>query len=106
MAGGAAAAWNTSFTGPEVEQAIPYRIYDITVHSGWVHASGRSRHLGVRGGVHPPLETGRCSACDAGGSNSYRYGCGKRLAFSAADHERFAGMFEVASSTGCSATSP
>jgi hypothetical protein len=25
------------FTGPEVEQAIPYGIYDITRDSGWVN---------------------------------------------------------------------
>ena len=46
------------FTGPDVEQAIPYGIYDITRDSGWVNVGTDHRHLGFRGGVHPPLVAG------------------------------------------------
>ena len=40
------------FTGPEVEQAIPYGIYDITRDSGWVNVGTFSglRDLAVSAG--------------------------------------------------------
>ena len=46
------------FTGPDVEQAIPYGIYDISRGTGWVNVGTDHDTLGFRGGVHPPLVAG------------------------------------------------
>jgi Rhodopirellula transposase DDE domain len=72
------------FTGPEVEQAIPYGIYDIAANTGWVNvgvdhdtsvfavASIRRWWL-ARGRPDYPQASRLLITADAGGSNSYRY---------------------------------
>ncbi len=72
------------FTGPEVEQAIPYGIYDITRDSGWVNVGtdhdtsvfaveSIRRWWRARGREDYPDASRLLITADAGGSNSYRY---------------------------------
>jgi hypothetical protein len=72
------------FTGPDVEQAIPYGIYDITRNTGWVNVGvdhdtsvfaveSIRRWWKVRGGRDYPQASRLLITADAGGSNSYRY---------------------------------
>jgi hypothetical protein len=72
------------FTGPEVEQAIPYGIYDITRNTGWVNVGvdhdtsvfaveSIRRWWKVRGRRDYPRASRLLITADAGGSNSYRY---------------------------------
>ena len=72
------------FTGPEVEQAIPYGIYDITRDSGWVNVGtdhdtsvfaveSIRRWWRARGREDYPDSSRLLITADAGGSNSYRY---------------------------------
>jgi hypothetical protein len=72
------------FTGPDVEQAIPYGIYDITRNTGWVNVGvdhdtsvfaveSIRRWWKVRGSQDYPQASRLLITADAGGSNSYRY---------------------------------
>jgi transposase len=72
------------FTGPEVEQAIPYGIYDITRNNGWVNVGtdhdtsvfaveSIRRWWRARGQDDYPDASRLLITADAGGSNSYRY---------------------------------
>jgi DDE family transposase len=72
------------FTGPEVEQAIPYGIYDITRNTGWVNVGtdhdtsvfaveSIRRWWRARGQEDYPRASRLLITADAGGSNSYRY---------------------------------
>jgi hypothetical protein len=72
------------FTGPEVEQAIPYGIYDITRNTGWVNVGvdhdtsvfaveSIRRWWKVRGRRDYPQASRLLITADAGGSDSYRY---------------------------------
>jgi hypothetical protein len=72
------------FTGPEVEQAIPYGIYDITRNAGWVNVGtdhdtsvfaveSIRRWWRARGREDYPGASRLLITADAGGSNSYRY---------------------------------
>jgi hypothetical protein len=72
------------FTGPAVEQAIPYGIYDITRDSGWVNVGtdhdtsvfaveSIRRWWRARGQEDYPGAARLLITADAGGSNSYRY---------------------------------
>ena len=72
------------FTGPEVEQAIPYGIYDLAADAGWVNVgvdhdtsafavASIRRWWDARGQVDYPHATRLLITADAGGSNSYRY---------------------------------
>jgi Rhodopirellula transposase DDE domain len=72
------------FTGPEVEQAIPYGIYDIIRDSGWVNVGtdhdtsvfaveSIRRWWRARGQEDYPGAARLLITADAGGSNSYRY---------------------------------
>src|SRR6266566_3061545 len=72
------------FTGPEVEQAIPYGIYDITRGTGWVNVGtdhdtsvfaveSIRRWWRARGRDDYPDASRLLITADAGGSNSYRY---------------------------------
>jgi Rhodopirellula transposase DDE domain len=72
------------FTGPDVEQAIPYGIYDITRDSGWVNVGtdhdtsvfaveSIRRWWRARGREDYPDASRLLITADAGGSNSYRY---------------------------------
>ena len=72
------------FTGPEVEQAIPYGIYDITRGTGWVNVGtdhdtaafaveSIRRWWRARGRDDYPGASRLLITADAGGSNSYRY---------------------------------
>src|SRR6266516_123035 len=72
------------FTGPDVEQAIPYGIYDITRDSGWVNVGtdhdtsvfaveSIRRWWRARGREEYPGAARLLITADAGGSNSYRY---------------------------------
>jgi Rhodopirellula transposase DDE domain len=72
------------FTGPEVEQAIPYGIYDIIRDSGWVNVGtdhdtsvfaveSIRRWWRARGREDYPGASRLLITADAGGSNSYRY---------------------------------
>jgi hypothetical protein len=72
------------FTGPEVEQAIPYGIYDITRGTGWVNVGtdhdtsvfaveSIRRWWRARGPEDYPGAARLLITADAGGSNSYRY---------------------------------
>jgi hypothetical protein len=72
------------FTGPEVEQAIPYGIYDITRDSGWVNVGtdhdtsvfaveSIRRWWRARGREDYPGAARLLITADAGGSNSCRY---------------------------------
>jgi Rhodopirellula transposase DDE domain len=72
------------FTGPEVEQAIPYGIYDIARNTGWVNVGvdhdtsvfaveSIRRWWNARGGLDYPNASRLLITADAGGSNSYRH---------------------------------
>jgi hypothetical protein len=72
------------FTGPEVEQAIPYGIYDITRNTGWVNVGvdhdtsvfaveSVRRWWKLRGSQDYPHASRLLITADAGGSNGYRY---------------------------------
>ena len=72
------------FTGPEVEQAIPYGIYDLAADTGWVNVgvdhdtsafavASIRRWWHARGRADYPHATRLLITADAGGSNSYRY---------------------------------
>jgi hypothetical protein len=72
------------FTGPEVEQAIPYGIYDLTRNTGWVNVGvdhdtcvfaveSIRRWWQARGSLDYPQATRLLITADAGGSNSYRH---------------------------------
>ena len=72
------------FTGPDVEQAIPYGIYDIAANTGWVNVgvdhdtsafavASIRRWWQARGQPGYPQATRLLITADAGGSNSYRY---------------------------------
>jgi transposase len=114
------------FTGPEVEQAIPYGICDITRGAGWVNVGtdhdtsvfaveSIRRWWRARGREDYPGASRLLITADAGGSNSYRYRVWKsELAALAAEtglaitvcHSRPAPRSGTRSSTGCSRTSP
>jgi transposase len=72
------------FTGPEVEQAIPYGIYDIAADTGWVNVgvdhdtstfavASIRRWWRARGQTDYPHATRLLITADAGGSNSHRF---------------------------------
>jgi transposase len=72
------------FTGPDVEQAIPYGIYDIAADTGWVNVgvdhdtsafavASIRRWWQARGTNDYPHARRLLITADAGGSNSYRY---------------------------------
>ena len=72
------------FTGPDVEQAIPYGIYDLTRNTGWVNVGvdhdtavfaveSIRRWWTARGSLDYPQATRLLITADAGGSNSYRH---------------------------------
>jgi transposase len=72
------------FTGPDVEQAIPYGIYDLVRNTGWVNVGvdhdtavfaveSIRRWWQSRGSFDYPAATKLLITADAGGSNSYRY---------------------------------
>jgi hypothetical protein len=72
------------FTGPQVEQAIPYGIYDIARGTGWVNAGtdhdtsvfaveSIRRWWQARGREDYPDASRLLITADAGGSNSCRY---------------------------------
>ncbi len=72
------------FTGPDVEQAIPYGVYDMTADAGWVNVgvdhdtsafavASIRRWWQARGRTDYPHATRLLITADAGGSNSYRY---------------------------------
>jgi hypothetical protein len=85
------------FTGPEVEHAIPYGIYDLARNTGWVNVGvdhdtsefaveSIRRWWTARGRLDYPAATRLLITADAGGSNSYRYRVWKsELAALAAD---------------------
>jgi transposase len=72
------------FTGPEVEQAIPYGIYDLTRNTGWVNVgvdhdtcvfavASIRRWWRARGSRDYPKASRLLITADAGGSNGYRH---------------------------------
>ena len=72
------------FTGPDVEQAIPYGIYDLVRNTGWVNVGvdhdtsmfaveSIRRWWRARGSPGYPAATRLLVTADAGGSNSCRY---------------------------------
>ncbi|NJP30276.1 ISAzo13 family transposase [Microbispora sp. SCL1-1] len=72
------------FSGPDVEQAIPYGIYDITANTGWVNVGvdhdtsvfaveSIRRWWKARGRHDYPSASRLLITADAGGSNGYRY---------------------------------
>jgi len=72
------------FTGPDVEQAIPYGIYDLTRNTGWVNVGvdhdtsvfaveSIRRWWRARGSRDYPQASRLLITADAGGSNSCRY---------------------------------
>jgi DDE family transposase len=72
------------FTGPDVEQAIPYGIYDLARNTGWVNVGvdhdtsvfaveSIRRWWRARGIGDYPAATRLLITADAGGSNGYRY---------------------------------
>ena len=72
------------FTGPDVEQAIPYGIYDIARNTGWVNVGvdhdtsvfaveSIRRWWRARGSRNYPTAARLLITADAGGSNGYRY---------------------------------
>jgi transposase len=72
------------FTGPDVEQAIPYGIYDMTRNTGWVNVGvdhdtsvfaveSIRRWWNTRGSLDYPRARRLLVTADAGGSNGYRY---------------------------------
>jgi len=77
------------FTGPDVEQAIPYGIYDLTRNTGWVNVGvdhdtsvfaveSIRRWWRARGRRDYPQASRLLICADAGGSNGYRYRVWKR----------------------------
>jgi DNA-binding transcriptional regulator YdaS (Cro superfamily) len=71
------------FTGPQIEQAIPYGIYDLATGTGWVNVgvdhdtaafavASIRRWWHARGRLDHPHATRLLITADAGGSNSYR----------------------------------
>ena len=72
------------FTGPDVEQAIPYGIYDLARNTGWVNVGvdhdtcvfaveSIRRWWQARGSRDYPKASRLLITADAGGSNGYRY---------------------------------
>jgi hypothetical protein len=72
------------FTGPEVEQAIPYGIYDLARNTGWVNVGvdhdtsvfaveSIRRWWKARGSLDYPQASRLLITADAGGSNGYRH---------------------------------
>jgi hypothetical protein len=72
------------FSGPEVEQAIPYGIYDLARNTGWVNVGvdhdtsvfaveSIRRWWLARGRLDYPKASRLLITADAGGSNSYRH---------------------------------
>src|SRR5438270_2201758 len=72
------------FSGPEVEQAIPYGIYDLARTTGWVNVGidhdtcvfaveSIRRWWRARGRLDYPNASRLLITADAGGSNSYRH---------------------------------
>src|ERR671933_828528 len=72
------------FSGPEVEQAIPYGIYDLAHNTGWVNVGidhdtcvfaveSIRRWWRARGHPDYPQASRLLITADAGGSNSYRH---------------------------------
>ena len=72
------------FSGPDVEQAIPYGIYDLSRNTGWVNVGvdhdtavfaveSIRRWWNARGNRDYPQATRLLITADAGGSNGYRY---------------------------------
>jgi transposase len=72
------------FTGPDLDQAIPYGIYDIAADAGWVnvgvdHDTSAFAVASIRcwwharGRLDYPHATRLLITADAGGSNSHRY---------------------------------
>jgi hypothetical protein len=72
------------FSGPEVEQAIPYGIYDLARNTGWVNVGvdhdtsvfaveSIRRWWRARGRLDYPTASRLLVTADAGGSNGYRY---------------------------------
>jgi Rhodopirellula transposase DDE domain len=72
------------FSGPEVEQAIPYGIYDVAHNTGWVNVGidhdtcmfaveSIRRWWRARGHLDYPQASRLLITADAGGSNSYRH---------------------------------
>jgi transposase len=72
------------FTGPDVEQAIPYGIYDITANTGWVNVGvdhdtpvfaveSIRRWWKARGSLDYPDASRLLITADSGGSNGHRY---------------------------------
>jgi transposase len=72
------------FTGPDVEQAIPYGIYDLTHNTGWVNVGvdhdtsvfaveSIRRWWRARGSRDYSKASRLLITADAGGSNGYRY---------------------------------
>ena len=117
-------------TGPDVEQAIPYGIYDITRNTGWVNVGADHdtpvfavefirRWWHARGQEDYPDATRLLITADAGGSNGYRYrvwkselaalSAGTGLAITVCHFPpgtRRAPRSGTRSSTGCSRISP
>jgi Rhodopirellula transposase DDE domain len=72
------------FSGPEVEQAIPYGIYDLARNTGWINVGvdhetsvfaveSIRRWWRARGQFDYPHASRLLITADAGGSNSYRH---------------------------------
>lgn len=72
------------FSGPDVEHAIPYGIYDLARNTGWVNVGvdhdtcvfaveSIRRWWRTRGSLDYPDATRLLVTADAGGSNGYRY---------------------------------
>jgi transposase len=72
------------FTGPHVEQALPYGVYDLTRDTGWVNVgvdhdtaafavASIRRWWQARGHLDYPQATRLLITADAGGSNCYRF---------------------------------
>jgi Rhodopirellula transposase DDE domain len=72
------------FSGPDVEQAIPYGIYDLTRNTGWVNVGvdhdtsvfaveSIRRWWHARGSQNYPTASRLLITADAGGSNGYRH---------------------------------
>ncbi|MFF4779673.1 ISAzo13 family transposase [Microtetraspora fusca] len=72
------------FSGPDVEQAIPYGIYDISANAGWVNVgidhdtstfavASIRRWWQARGRLDYPDASQLLITADAGGSNGYRF---------------------------------
>ncbi|GLW99408.1 ISAzo13 family transposase [Microtetraspora sp. NBRC 16547] len=72
------------FTGPDVQQAIPYGIYDVAANTGWVNVGvdhdtsvfvveSIRRWWKARGSHDYPKASRLLITADAGGSNGYRY---------------------------------